>query len=285
MGLRRRRTHTKAAGGGLSTHRASGRRPCPQPGGRGGRRGRGRAPGPGRSQGRVAARLPGTACCKARLPRAAPARRRGSPHTLGPGALGGRGVCCPPLACAAGRGLARPPGLGRARPPAGRLSGGGTSPGPGPTAAQGYGIPQTPTPGGTPGPRDSLDCPARLLAAEGPLCPREETQVHRLTWHSRCARPLSPVSGQNGQAGRLRLRICGLSTLRKTSRKSLSPTPIPTGTKPGCRVKYSCLSRPESNSTLPPLQEGQYCNHHSHFAAEQTEAPKAEVICPKSQNS
>lgn len=43
MGLRRRGTHTKAAGGGLSTHRASGRGPCPQPGGR---RGRGRAPGP-----------------------------------------------------------------------------------------------------------------------------------------------------------------------------------------------------------------------------------------------
>lgn len=36
-GLRRRGAHTKAAGGGLCTHRANGRRPCPRPGSRGGR--------------------------------------------------------------------------------------------------------------------------------------------------------------------------------------------------------------------------------------------------------
>lgn len=102
------RRATKAAGGGLSTHRASGRRPCPQPGGRDERSGRGRAPGRGRSLGRVAALLPGTAFCGSRLLRAARAQRRCSPHTLGPGALGGRGVCCPPLAGAAGAGPGTP---------------------------------------------------------------------------------------------------------------------------------------------------------------------------------
>lgn len=173
------RTQRRRAGGSALTGPAGAVMPAARRPGRA-KRARPRSrPGSLSGSGRGAA--PWNRLGQGRLPRAAPAQRSGSPHTLGPGALGGRGVCCPPLTGAAGRGLARPPGLGCARPPAGRLSGGGTSTGTGPTAAQAYSIPQTPTPGGTPGPRDSLDCPARLLAAEGPLCPREEAQVHHLT--------------------------------------------------------------------------------------------------------
>lgn len=138
-GLRRRGAHTKAAGGGLCTHRANGRRPCPRPGSRVERgrsqgrdprsvwvafRARVRAPGPGHPRHQGATLLPlagrrrgrAPACCSgsARLRSGTgsdPAREEG-------GAFG-----CPPPAGAAGRGLARPPVLGRARPPAGQPPG------------------------------------------------------------------------------------------------------------------------------------------------------------------
>lgn len=130
-GLQRRGAHTKAAsgvGGRLGTHRASGRRPCPRPGGQGVRGGRDHASrtgselrarsalgwGPWRRSGSCALLsrawpLRGRApACSCRL-RAAPL-----PHRLRPGARGGRGSVRPAPDRRRGLGLARPPGCGRA---------------------------------------------------------------------------------------------------------------------------------------------------------------------------
>lgn len=119
--------------GGLDTHRASGRCPCPQPGDPSEQGGRGRAPRRESSLG-AALRWGGVLawagvarpfCSCVLLPRAGPLRGRAPacscrlrapplPHRLRTSARGGRGFRSshPPQDRSAGRGLARPPGCG-----------------------------------------------------------------------------------------------------------------------------------------------------------------------------
>nr|XP_054107883.1 translation initiation factor IF-2-like [Callithrix jacchus] len=194
--------------------------------------------------------------CSGRL-RAAPL-----PHQLRPGARGGRDSARPAPDQRRGLGLARPPGCGvaggRARPPAGWL------PGLPPAALCSR----------------QRSCPLKLFGTlrravdcRGPrLFLKGGSRLNASARRSPARQTSKPCAGTEGRLGRKGLGVSPSSGARL-------------GAKPGgVQRVLSCPHFTTRNHEDLIITQGVTDDHCAHFTVEQTEAPKAEVTCSKSQN-